>query len=278
MMASSSNNNNNKNNNQHGDHSKDEMDAMIANELIALSIKDRELCYHDVHGVSDAIDETPEFVQDKLKELEEELAKISRNKSAYLLAETLDKDYVRCRSFRLKFLRAESFDAKLAANHLVIFFEEKLKLFGPELLAKDIKISDLDQDDIKWLESGIAQLPARDRAGRCVFSFIVPNAPKDVHGEKATRSKVSSLKQQTNAACLLVRHKQYEIEGAECRVRTFTLLLIVMNILVSGFLLRTNDSHQRRGDPKEGNGWMFGKYGKSPAFPLRLSSTIRQSG
>jgi hypothetical protein len=41
------------------------------------------------------IEETPEFLEDKLKELDDELARTAWNKDAYLLAEAEDKEFAR---------------------------------------------------------------------------------------------------------------------------------------------------------------------------------------
>jgi hypothetical protein len=159
-----------------------DVDSMIAMELSAMSMQEREQSYFDIHGVSDAIDETPEFLEEKLREFDEELAKIPKDRCAYSLAEAQDEEYVRSNKFCLKFLRANKFDARLAAEQVMRFFKEKLNLFGIETLARDIKMSDLDQEGRRWLESGIGQLvPQRDRSGRCVMAWILP--PYDASGE-----------------------------------------------------------------------------------------------
>ena len=169
-----------------------DVDAMIANELSAMSMKERESCYYDIHGVSDVIEETPGWVEGKLVQLEVELAKISQNWDAYLQAAAQHQEYARARIFRLKFLRAERFDVKAAAQRLVRFFEEKRKLFGHELLAKDIKISDLDGDTRQCLESGVCQvLPKRDRAGRCIIAYIVANGDQFQSDDLIAKTRVS---------------------------------------------------------------------------------------
>jgi hypothetical protein len=159
----------------------DELSTDRKFELSPVSRAEREqLHFSDIDAVSDAIDETPEFLEANLAKLENELANMTKNKEVYLQAEAEDNGYTRCRQLRLKFLRAESFDAKKAAERMAMFFEEKLMLFGPKLLAKDVKLRDLDENDIKCLESGIGQLlPQRDRAGRCVFAWIMANGTID---------------------------------------------------------------------------------------------------
>jgi hypothetical protein len=151
-----------------------EADALVAREMVAMSVQERELSLNDIHGVSDVIDEEPSFVRAKMEELEMELSKLTnKGKEAYVQAEAQNKEYVTCDKFRLKFLRAEMFDARLAAGRMVRFFDEKKKLFGPYKLTREIKLWDLDKDDQKFLERGIGQiLPQRDRAGRCIMTMM----------------------------------------------------------------------------------------------------------
>jgi hypothetical protein len=170
-----------------------DVDAMIAGELNAMSLKEREVCYDDIHGVSDAIEETPEFLKDKLKELDDELARTAWNKKdAYLLAEADDQGFARCIKLRLKFLRTYAFDVKQAGERLLFFFDQKLQLFGRELLTKEVKLVDFDENDIRCLESGKYQLaPQRDRAGRALFACIMANESNEGSVEQVARSRVS---------------------------------------------------------------------------------------
>ena len=154
--------------------SQQDADALLAKEMAAMSVKEREKSLNDIHGVSEVIHEKLGFVRTKLAEVESELSKLSsREKEAYMQAEAQNMQYVTCDKLRLKFLRAEMFDARLAAGRMVRFFDEKKNLFGPDKLTKDIKLEDLDKDDRKFLESGIGQiLPQRDRSGRHVMTWM----------------------------------------------------------------------------------------------------------
>jgi hypothetical protein len=170
-----------------------DVDALMAQELSAMSIQERERCYYDIHGISDAVDETPEFIDERLAKLDKELAQISE-KVNFQLAESQNKEYTSCRRFRLKFLRAESFNPKQAAERLVRFFDEKWKLFGPGKLTKDIKLSDLDEFDRRCLESGIGQLlPRRDSGGRTILAWIIANGCDDRTDRQIGRSRVSLI-------------------------------------------------------------------------------------
>ena len=145
------------------------LDSMISSELNELSLKEREMAYEKIHGVEKITEETPSFVFQKLEALDMEICKI-RDKPAYDLAETTNPDYVKDKKFRLMFLRADEFDARKAAKRLVSFMEAKKKHFGEQTLTRSLYLSDLDQDDIEALKSGVMQvLPVRDRAGRAIF-------------------------------------------------------------------------------------------------------------
>jgi hypothetical protein len=73
------------------------------------------------------------------------------------------------------FLRAENFDSQLAAKRMLRFFEQKLELFGPDKLCKDITLRDLNIEDMQCLINGHQQiLPTRDSSGRvAIVHFLV---------------------------------------------------------------------------------------------------------
>ena len=150
----------------------DDSDTLLATELNRLTLKEREQVLYDVHGISDVVAESPLLVAEKLEELDKLIATI-RPKKAYEKAKTMDPKYVRSRTLRLPFLRAERFDAARAANRMIQFFEAKQKLFGNDKLASDIRLRDLDEDNKKCLRSGLCQiLPLRDTAGRTIVCWI----------------------------------------------------------------------------------------------------------
>jgi hypothetical protein len=160
------------------------IDARLANELNQLSMKEREDVIHDIHGVADIVQETPQLLQQSLEEMQQALDQMTSDSSqqipkhkkacaAYLLAKEQNHDYLQNPKLLVSFLRSESFDPQKAATRLLHFVTEKLILFGPEKVGRDILLSDLDSQDLKALESGFFQLlPARDRAGRAILCGI----------------------------------------------------------------------------------------------------------
>ena len=158
--------------------------AILAQQLNQLSLKEREELLYDIHGVLELPKEEPDFVSKCLQELDKEIYGHSHNdKTAYELAETQNYEYVSSERFRLKFLRAENFNPRLAAQRLIKFFASKLHLFGPDCLTRDIGLNDLSEDDEKSIEAGLLQLlPLRDRAGRAVICWMAA-----VPGSEITR-------------------------------------------------------------------------------------------
>lgn len=173
----------------------DVVDSIVAREMAALSVKDREQLYDDIHGVTGPVPESPELIQQSLGKLETEIAKILSSSTyssagaadAYNLALFMDSTYVQDDAFRLKFLRADRFDCAMAAVRLLKFFECKHELFGKEQLAKEILQDGLDEETMNVVYSGnVTQLKDRDRAGRFVsIQFLQPT-------EVSVRSKLKA--------------------------------------------------------------------------------------
>ena len=160
----------------------EEGEALRAKELNQLTTQQREQVLFDLHGVSDVLEEDPEFVDCKLTEFDEELNRISGPHTAYERASLMSPDYVENVDFRLKFLRGDRFDVEIAAKRFVDYFDQKLALFGPEILTRDIGLADLDETDMACLKSGFMQpLPTRDASGRMTLVWI-PNLIRNVQG------------------------------------------------------------------------------------------------
>ena len=132
----------------------------------------------DVHGISSPLEEEVDLVNKRLEEMEQHIARI-RRKQAYVLAAYTNESYVTDRDFRIMFLRAHKFDAKLSAQRFLRHFEVKRALFGEgEVLGRDILLSDLSDEDTRVLESGFVQiLPGRDASGRSIFWIAATHIP-----------------------------------------------------------------------------------------------------
>ena len=206
------------------DQAQDRSDG-IAEALSQLTFQEREEVYNDLHGITkkhtsdDEMDdngtvnrdeEDPAVVQRCLDELEKHLKSMTSTAqgnntnnrtsshpeissvSAYLEALKQNEAYVRNDAFRLGFLRAEKFYPQKAATRMVRFFEEKLAIFPPDKLTKDITMDDLDEGDLNYLKCGVFQLvPLKDRSGRHIIMTLPKlKPPKD---QRTDRNSVRSI-------------------------------------------------------------------------------------
>jgi len=122
----------------------------------------------DIHGVADTIEETDEFVGQKIQELKDALNRIVEDqKTAWDRAVFLRPSLGCDKPLYLMFLRAARFDVKRAAKSLVFRFELKRRLFGDYLLIQRITWEDLTVEDQAMVKSGFFQLiPNRVQTGR----------------------------------------------------------------------------------------------------------------
>eukprot|EP00980_Cylindrotheca_fusiformis_P029140 scaffold22737_cov120-Cylindrotheca_fusiformis.AAC.3 len=157
----------------------DFVDKILAADLERLSLKEREKVYEDVHGVSDAIQETPELIASCMEQMDHQIGLI-QDKDAYEQAKLQSFDCVTNGKLRLAFLRSTSFNPESAALQLVQYFRKKLDIFGPEKLTRSsITLEDIGVAATRMSELGRLQiLPNRDSNGRAVVvsraSFMDP--------------------------------------------------------------------------------------------------------
>jgi hypothetical protein len=151
---------------------------VISNDLRDLPKGRRELVWSDMIGNDSNADhfergiktESPETVASSLQELQKELGSMfSFGDTALRRARVQCPQYVDDPDFRLRFLRSERFHVKNAANRLLRHFEEKKFLFGEHCLGRDVRLSDLNDDDLQCLRCGGLQVTSiLDRHGRAV--------------------------------------------------------------------------------------------------------------
>ena len=153
----------------------DDTDAYIADALHHMTIQERDFLYHELHGVADVVEESPEFLMESFKELHRELKRLSAQPSSsldvrpYLAAVKPDRAYTHSEFHFKAFLRAERFDVKAAAMRMIRFFDYKEQSFGPDSLCKDVTQDMLSAEDLQVYRKGFMQvLPCRDIMGRCI--------------------------------------------------------------------------------------------------------------
>lgn len=180
-----------------------DVDKLLIEELQELSVADRGMVQEEIHGVSTcAVSEDNEKISEGLKCLEEEIRAIRQevllssdqvSRSGYTYDESIwaylavDEErssasslspnsqkrllysYVFHPDFRLKFLRADLYDAKKAAHRYLRCVECLLKYYGSYALQRPLMYDDLGKECQDVFKAGYTQiLPSRDRAGRLV--------------------------------------------------------------------------------------------------------------
>jgi len=152
-----------------------EGERAVVEGLNALSIKERENVYEEIHGIQNAntVEESPEMISRAVDDLLNHIEKMKRpQKRAYELTRLMSPRFVRDQAFLLMFLRADFFDVAKAATRLVNNFQVKLDLFGVDRLAKHITWDDMDEDDrSSVLDCSSQYYPElKDNAGRAVWA------------------------------------------------------------------------------------------------------------
>mmetsp|Transcript_25130 Transcript_25130/g.69313 ORF Transcript_25130/g.69313 Transcript_25130/m.69313 type:complete len:307 (-) Transcript_25130:879-1799(-) len=179
--------NNHRNENPMNQDNSDSVEEFNGNALLKLSVRSRNAILEESHGVRClAPDETQERVDDALAKLAIEIDKLPQEKKgAYLVSQQPNEmvypdgtkassDFVNSDDFRLRFLRAELFDASKAAKRLAKFLDVGLDFFGEKCLNRPPKMSDFTKSELMMARSGSGQwLPYRDRHGRRVFLVIM---------------------------------------------------------------------------------------------------------
>lgn len=149
---------------------------VLVQELNALSVKERERIYEEMHGIVDVIEETPSFVTEKLAEMRSLIKEIPAKKKkalerAIFLRPSIHSDD----KLHLMFLRAKKFDTLASANMMVQHFENKLALFGEDLLVKKITLDCLSPKEMEIVRTGsIQMLRNRESKGRVIFFMSLP--------------------------------------------------------------------------------------------------------
>jgi hypothetical protein len=130
----------------------------------------RESVLNELHGIRNNNNpEDPESVADWLQILDMHINTIKRG-TVYEMAEAMNRSHVTSRGFRMTFLRANRYDPYAAATHIIQFLELKQSLFGQEKLVKKITLDDLEQEDVKNIETGSCQISSHmDISGRKIM-------------------------------------------------------------------------------------------------------------
>jgi hypothetical protein len=163
-----------------------EIDDLLSKELQSLSFQQRTKVQEEVHGVTNLCpEENPAMIVEALKSMQQHLDAI-QNKPVFM--QLSQQSYLYTREWRLRFLRCELYDCKMAAERLVRFTEYMLQEYDLEVLERPLRLSDLEtkcgrrgKEVMNSFKSGHSQLlPFRDRSGRRVFTIHIKAMAVDV--------------------------------------------------------------------------------------------------
>lgn len=128
-------------------------------------------------------------IEEQIAALDAEIAKIPEEKKKDLMA-AQGKDLVQ-QADKIYFLRAEEFDAVLAAERLRQNWETRVELFGDELAFEPLTLDGALRNDTKALETGFAQVTTlKDDAERGIL-FLTPS--RFIYKEHDVDSMVSKI-------------------------------------------------------------------------------------
>jgi hypothetical protein len=134
-----------------------------------LTESERLEAWSDVYGKTNPLKETPEMLQSAQQLLEEELQNIP-NKQAYLDAVAACPDVVRSESPALRFLRCEKYNAALAAERLIRYWDMRKVVFGEKAyLPMTLHGGCLSETDVENLKLGHFCILPPDNYGRAVL-------------------------------------------------------------------------------------------------------------
>jgi hypothetical protein len=148
-------------------------DSALSAKLNDMSIEERSHGLDDLHGIPGLVRETPEMLKEKSQEMRHDLISAISTRGGeeslpYRSAVEMSPEYVN--GLKICFLRAENYHSKLAANRMISFFDQKMRLFGKDKLVREIRLDDLGEDAREALQKGLIQaLSLRDRAGRIIL-------------------------------------------------------------------------------------------------------------
>lgn len=144
---------------------------LIAAEMWNLSQQERSDAIDDIHCVGEDFKESAQMVQQALADFERVVQK--EFNPFYDMAVKQNRAYVEDPKFRLKFLRSRMYDVAEAVKQMTSYLQNKATYFGTEMIARDITLNDLNEEDKKLLLSGLFHIQKeRDRKGRVVMHMF----------------------------------------------------------------------------------------------------------
>lgn len=173
-------------------HSPEVADALLASDLNNMTVADRTHVFEEIHGVAPFPPEENSLdLRRKCLALLSEALNGIEDKPAYNEAQRIASEeetttFVNDDNFRLRFLRAEQFRPRQAAERMVRHLNLVHRYVGRQGLIRPISMSDLDEDSLTIIRAGTFQpLQSRDRSGRRIAVRIGPLGLDFIKNEKS---------------------------------------------------------------------------------------------
>lgn len=119
--------------------------------------------------------ESPELIAEGLKSFEEQLQKILSANEASCVSQAFSKcPHLMTNKFKLMFLRAEVFNADLAAERFATYWERRVELFGPNRAYADLTLESMKPDIVALTIGFMRPTGVKDPMGRHIL-FLDPS-------------------------------------------------------------------------------------------------------
>lgn len=144
----------------------------FAKKLNQLSKEERELAQEEIHGISKVPHEDPSQIERWLADMSDQIRQLDLPKS-HAISKGIQNNPDHVLRQRIKFLRAEKYDTKLATDRMVRYFELLQRYFPEETLGRDLTLHDLQAGDLEiWKTGFLRLLQEKDCSRRPVLVFI----------------------------------------------------------------------------------------------------------
>jgi len=142
--------------------------CLISGALSQLPCRDREKALNEMHGVDEPREEAPEFVENMISELKQQLRLYLQRRcdprvEAFALAAVQNPDFAFHRESCERFLRSSGYNVSKAACSIIRYYNWKRQFFGEKKLIKEIECSASGSNTVSLLANPSDSKPMRRR-------------------------------------------------------------------------------------------------------------------
>lgn len=159
-------------------------EELLAQEMNALSVQERETILEEIHGCVGGIQETPEFLAKHLQEMRDAVQRLPASKrkaykKAVFLQPSLETQHDNDDKYHLMFLRARWYNPQKAAEDMCASLDHKVRLFGEHKVVGRLLMDDFSdiEQQVHIRSMSLQFLPFTDSVGRGILLVTVPKFP-----------------------------------------------------------------------------------------------------